>query len=66
MAGAIRNPDTGKIIDLSIATSDLLNIPDVQIKLYPVNNYGDQHILRSVLANEPKINGVLHFTDPRF
>jgi len=66
MAGAIKNPDIGKIMDLSKSTEELLGVPDVRIKLYPVNGYGNQNVLRQVLANESQIKGLLHFTDPRF
>ena len=66
IAGAIKNPDIGKIVELSQSTVDATGVPDAHFKLYPVNGYGNPNVLRMVLANEPQVNGLLHFTDPRF
>jgi hypothetical protein len=71
LAGAIKNPDTGKIMDLTQATKDLIKAgklqcdEDVYVKLYPVDGYGNEDILFSVIAQE-KPDAILHFTDPRF
>ena len=72
MAGAIKNPDAGKIMDLSQATKDLIkqgkiksDNDDVYVKLYPVDGYGNEDILFAVIGQE-KPDAIMHFTDPRF
>ncbi len=74
MAGAIKSPDAGKVMDLSQATKDLIkqgkvkadkNDEDIYVKLYPVDGYGNEDILYSVI-NQEKPDAIMHFTDPRF
>lgn len=71
MAGAIKNPDAGKVMDLSQATKDLIKQgkikgdDDIYVKLYPVDGYGNEDILYAVM-NQEKPDAVMHFTDPRF
>lgn len=65
VASAIKHPDTGKIIDISQKVSIETGIFDASVKLYPYSGYGDQNLIRYILENE-KVDGILHFTDPRF
>lgn len=65
IAAAIKHPDAGKIIDISKQVSIETGVFDASVKLYPYSGYGDQNIVRYILDNE-KIDGILHFTDPRF
>lgn len=65
LAGAINHPEKGKIIDMKEACDKLNGRNDNYLKLYPVDNYGDEDILFQVMAIE-KPNAILHFTDPRF
>jgi glycosyltransferase involved in cell wall biosynthesis len=65
MAGAIKHPDVGKVADLSEESGKLIGDPNAYLKVYPVNGYGDQRILRQVIELE-KPDGIMHFTDPRF
>ena len=65
MGGAVKHPEHGKIIDMSQAVNNELNIKDSYLKLYPLSGYGDQNTLRQVLEME-KPDAILHFTDPRF
>lgn len=65
IAGAINHPESGKIIDLSDATRQKTGIKDAYLKLYPVNGYGNEDVLFSVMDVE-KPDAILHFTDPRF
>jgi hypothetical protein len=72
MAGAIKNPDCGKVMDLSQATRDLVKQgrvkcpdDDIYVKLYPVDGYGNEEILYAVMQQE-KPDAIMHFTDPRF
>jgi hypothetical protein len=65
IAGAIKHPEAGKIVDLNQATRDLTKVPDANIKLYPTDGYGNEQMLFSVIQSE-KPDAIMHFTDPRF
>lgn len=72
MAGAIKNPDGGKIMDLSQATKELWqkgkiksDNDDFYVKLYPVDGYGNEDLLYAVI-NQERPDAIMHFTDPRF
>jgi glycosyltransferase involved in cell wall biosynthesis len=65
IAGAIKHPESGKILDLSKDTNELLNIEDSYVKLYPVDGYGNEQILREILKLE-KPDAIMLFTDPRY
>ena len=64
IAGAIKHPDKGKVFDMSKGL-DEYGVKDGYLKVYPVNGYGDETILREVMALE-KPDAILHYTDPRF
>jgi glycosyltransferase involved in cell wall biosynthesis len=65
LAGAIQHPDKGKIADMSEATNKLLGRNDCYVKLYPIDGYGDEDTLFTIM-NMEKPDALLHFTDPRF
>ena len=65
MAGAIKHPDSGKIIDLSEHITELTNIPDPLVRLYPQDGYGNGEILRKLIKAE-KPDAIMLFTDPRY
>lgn len=65
IGGSLKNPDTGKILDLSDSINKELNITDAYCKIYPVDGYGNQQLLRQLIHIE-KPDAILHFTDPRF
>ncbi len=65
IAGAISHPDKGKVINMDKAAADVSGVPDAKIVLYPVDGYGNEEILFSVIDRE-KPNAIMHFTDPRF
>ena len=65
MAGAISHPEVGKVSDISDDLKKKTGIQDAYCRLYPVNGYGDQNILRQILSVE-KPDAIMHFTDPRF
>jgi glycosyltransferase involved in cell wall biosynthesis len=65
LAGAIEHPDKGKVADMSEATNKLLGRTDCYVKLYPIDGYGDEDTLFSII-NLEKPDAILHFTDPRF
>jgi glycosyltransferase involved in cell wall biosynthesis len=65
IAGSIKHPEFGKIIDMSKSIQKETGIEDAQLKLYPMNGYGNPDILRQILSMEKDINAIMHFTDPR-
>jgi hypothetical protein len=65
MAGAIKHPEQGKVVDMCDASNRLTGLKDCYLKLYPVDGYGNEEILFNVMAVE-KPDAILHFTDPRF
>ena len=64
IGGAIKHPEKGKIIDMSQGLEDF-GIKDGYLKIYPVDGYGNEDILREVIAFENP-DAILHYTDPRF
>ena len=67
LAGALQQPDLGKIIDLS-GNEDIKKESGVEnpyLKLYPVNGYGDKNVIQQIMQIE-KPDAIIHFTDPRF
>ena len=67
MAGSLKSPDAGKIIDLS-NNDDIKKesgVDNPYLKLYGVNGYGDKGSLQQVMQIE-KPDAIMHFTDPRF
>jgi hypothetical protein len=65
IAGAIKHPDAGKVVDMTSACKQHNGRDDNYLKLYPVNGYGDENILFQIMEIE-KPDAILHFTDPRF
>jgi glycosyltransferase involved in cell wall biosynthesis len=65
IAGAINHPEKGKIVNMDDATVKETGVPDAKVTLYPVDGYGNEEILFSIIDRE-KPNAIMHFTDPRF
>ena len=65
LAGAVKHPEVGKVVDMSEAMAKETGVEDASVLLYAVNGYGNPDILRAVIAKE-KPDAILHFTDPRF
>jgi glycosyltransferase involved in cell wall biosynthesis len=65
MAGAIKHPDKGKVLDVSEDTNKLLGIKDSSVRLYPQDGYGSPDILRKVIKTENP-DAIMLFTDPRY
>jgi len=65
IGGAIKHPDNGKVIDMNESARAESGIKDASLTIYPVNGYGNQELLRSVIVKE-KPDAILHYTDPRF
>jgi len=65
IAGAVKHPEEGKIIDMNEAVRNEFGVKDAYLKIYPVTGYGNAEVLRQILHIE-KPDAILHFTDPRF
>ena len=65
IGGAIKHPDNGKIVDMNEATREESGVDDAFLKVYPVDGYGNENILKEVMAIENP-DAILHYTDPRF
>jgi len=65
LGGAIQHPDKGKVFDMNDSMIEETGIQDASLKIYPIDGYGDQEMLRSILDIE-KPDAILHYTDPRF
>ena len=64
IGGAIKHPEVGKIVDMSEGLSEF-GIKDGYLRIYPVDGYGSEDILREVIDRENP-DAILHYTDPRF
>jgi len=65
VAAAINHPELGQIYDLSADINREVGIEDASVLLYPNNGYGDPDLIR-LLMTRHKIDGIVHFTDPRY
>ena len=65
MAGSIHHPEKGKVTDLSNDINKEQGLKDSYVKLYPVDGYGDEEILREIIKIE-KPDAILLITDPRY
>jgi len=65
VAAAINHPDKGKFFDISDSVKKETNIHDANVRLIPHDGYGNQDLIRQILASE-RPDAILHFTDPRF
>jgi glycosyltransferase involved in cell wall biosynthesis len=65
LAGSIHHPEKGKVADLSNDINKEQGLEDSYVKLYPVDGYGDEEILREIIKIE-KPDAILLITDPRY
>ena len=65
IGGAIKHPDNGKVFDMNSSIREETGIQDASLKIYPVDGYGSQELLRQLIKIE-KPDAILHYTDPRF
>tara|TARA_B110000503_G_scaffold44599_1_gene72822 strand:+ start:12289 stop:13719 length:1431 start_codon:yes stop_codon:yes gene_type:complete len=65
LAGSIQHPEKGKLLDLSDDINKERGLEDSYVKLYPVDGYGDEEILRKIIQLE-KPDAILLITDPRY
>ena len=65
VGGAIKHPDAGKIVDMNNTIRKETGIEDASLKIYPVDGYGDERLLRELIKTE-KPDAIMIYTDPRF
>ena len=63
--GAIKHPDTGKIINMDESVRNDTGVKDASLTIYPTDGYGSQELVRELMDRE-KPDAILHYTDPRF
>jgi hypothetical protein len=57
VGGAIKHPDAGKLVDMNDLVRKETGVEDANLKIYPVNGYGDQKMLRYIMK-EDKLTSV--------
>ena len=65
VGGAIKHPDAGKLVDMNDLVRKETGVEDANLRIYPVNGYGDQKMLRYIMKEEIP-DAVMIYTDPRF
>ena len=65
IGGAIKHPENGKLIDMSESVKNETGVEDAYLKIYPVDGYGSQELLRQIMSIENP-DAIMHYTDPRF
>ncbi len=65
LAGAIKHPEEGKIINMDKAISEVSGVKDSKLTIYPTSGYGSADFVRHIIDKE-KPDAILHYTDPRF
>ena len=65
VGGAIKHPEKGQVFDLSEDINKELGIDNANVKVYPVDGYGNPEILRQMI-NMEQPDAIMIYTDPRF
>ena len=65
IAGAIKHPDKGKVFDLSQSINQETGLTDSNVKLFPVDGYGNIELVRQIIKQE-KPDALMLITDPRY
>ena len=65
LGGAVKHPEAGKGFNVSEDISKIAGIEDAYVRVWAVDGYGNQDILRSVISQE-KPDAIIHFTDHRY
>jgi glycosyltransferase involved in cell wall biosynthesis len=65
LGGSIKHPDAGKRFDLSQSTNETSGLTDASVFVYPIDGYGTQELIRSIIDLE-KPDAILLITDPRY
>ena len=65
IAGAIKHPEKGKILDISTSTGESVGVDDPYVMMYPTDGYGNIEFLRQVIERENP-DAIMLVTDPRY
>ncbi len=65
MAGAVKHPDKGKVLDLSKEIGEHAKVKDPYVMSYPVDGYGNADLLNQII-NREKPDALFLITDPRY
>ena len=65
IGGAIKHPEEGKVVNMDETLKNETGVEDAKLTIYPISGYGNQELLRTILARENP-DAILHYTDPRF
>ena len=65
VGGAIKHPEQGQMFDLSEDINKERGIDNANVKVFPVNGYGNPDLLRQMIAMEQP-DAIMIYTDPRF
>ena len=65
IAGSVKHPDKGQVHDVSSDIAKETGVEDSYVKLYPVDGYGSEDILREVIKLENP-DAIFLITDPRY
>ena len=65
VGGAIKHPEQGQMFDLSKDINKERGIDNANVKVFPVNGYGNPDLLRQMIAMEQP-DAIMIYTDPRF
>jgi glycosyltransferase involved in cell wall biosynthesis len=60
-----KHPDKGKVFDLSNEVNKQTGLTDSNIKLFPVDGYGNIELVRQII-NQEKPDALMLITDPRY
>ena len=52
IGGAIKHPENGKVVDMNESIRNETGVKDANLKIYPVDGYGNPNLLRDVLEIE--------------
>tara|TARA_B110000908_G_scaffold51254_1_gene62533 strand:- start:269 stop:1720 length:1452 start_codon:yes stop_codon:yes gene_type:complete len=65
VGGAIKHPEAGKRLDISVSTNEQSNIEDSSVFIYAVHNYGTAQEINDIFQLE-KPDAIMLITDPRY
>lgn len=65
LGAALKHPQHGKIIDLSVEAEKETGFENVYIKIYAHDGYGNADVIREIISYE-KPDALMLITDPRF
>jgi glycosyltransferase involved in cell wall biosynthesis len=65
IAGSVKHPDKGQVHDVSSDIAKETGVEDSYVKLYPVDGYGNEDILREIIKLENP-DAIFLITDPRY